>query len=613
MLSYFHMQLRIHFRQLSSYIFPLIMGVFYIIIVITTKMTVKDEDNVIGILTSTVFHTGMINLSIFISFMISTFVAQTIYYKYRVEGVEPLLYSKPLSRTNVYIANILAAIICILFSILIITAGFFFSLLFYPKAAINFELIAKRTGSFLLAMFFSTILILAIGSVIQSFVEMKVYLVIAGVIPFIIVLVLSFIKSPGQVDNVSTINSAYKKMSLLISSKEDPTNKEINRIKKTVEEGNDLVVYNKNDKEVFNFLEPNVDDKQRKKRLDFIQTAEKAEGSLYKKIFWMNIEEYFLPLFSSYNLNLIKSSNFVKHTRINIIERPKGIENPNYDYKLSLPGKDKSQDINNLGLDSKFLFKIEEEVDGQKILNYYALSYDQNTINEYFRSKKGIDIEEIQSLVLSGASSLNISKLFSSFKIFNNLYIDELIKYRNSDEYVLKEYFKDPKNKFKNYEFNFQKLQEIALALSNDKKIAEITQNVIDAILPPLSVNASNYERITYNTKKEEIKQGLIKASMFMLIAKEISDQGVIYKRSQIENFLKQDNNFDLIKKYNMSFLKLTPITYYNKKTKQVESNFVKFNRYTPITPLFSVIFHTVISLTLFAIGLEIVKRKNYK
>ena len=312
-------------------------------------------------------------------------------------------------------------------------------------------------------------------------------------------------------------------------------------------------------------------------------------------------------------MNLIKSSNFVKHTRINIIERPKGIENPNYDYKLSLPGKDKSQDINNLGLDSKFLFKIEEEVDGQKILNYYALSYDQNTINEYFRSKKGIDIEEIQSLVLSGASSLNISKLFSSFKIFNNLYIDELIKYRNSDEYVLKEYFKDPKNKFKNYEFNFQKLQEIALALSNDKKIAEITQNVIDAILPPLSANASNYERITYNTKKEEIKQGLIKASMFMLIAKEISDQGVIYKRSQIENFLKQDNNFDLIKKYNMSFLKLTPITYYNKKTKQVESNFVKFNRYTPITPLFSVIFHTVISLTLFAIGLEIVKRKNYK
>lgn len=597
MFSYFRMQLRIHFRQLSSYLFPLIMGLFYIIIVLATKMTVKDQDNVIGILTSSVFHNGIINLSLFISFMISTFVAQTIYYKYKIEGVEILLYSKPLSRTNIYVANILAAIICILFSMFIITLGFFISLLCYPTSIINAELIAKKTGSFLLAMLFSSILILAVGSIIQSFVEMKVYLVIAGVIPFIIVLVLSFIKSPGQVDNVSVINEGYKKMSLLINKKPQPQNQEINRIKDSVEDGNNVLVHNQIDKEIYTFLDSNANPK--KPKLDFLQTYNKAQNSLYRKIFWLNVEEYFLPLFSAYNLDLIKSSNFVKATPIEV-----------FDKKGNFLEKD-DPNIKALDLNSRVLFRIED--DQTKKINYVALCYDQNTINEYFRTKKGIDIEEIQSLIFSGATSLNINKLFSAFKNFNNLYIDEIWNYWSSDDYVLKEFFKNSDNKFKDYELDKLKFQKILLLLSSDQRLANISANVIDAILPPLDQNANSSEKIAYNTKKEKIKDGLFKASIFLLISREISEQKVKFKKSQIEAFLKEESNSDLINTYKMSFIKFIPLSYYDKQTNEYKSNFVVFNRYMPVSPSFSVIFHIVLSMTLFAIGLEIVKRKNYK
>lgn len=95
--SLFRMQLKIYFRQVSSYVLPAILGTFFFLIILATRITVKDPDNLKTILNSGFFITNFGNVGIFCAFIISAFIAQTIFYKYRQEGVEYILFSKPIS------------------------------------------------------------------------------------------------------------------------------------------------------------------------------------------------------------------------------------------------------------------------------------------------------------------------------------------------------------------------------------------------------------------------------------------------------------------------------------------------------------------------------------
>lgn len=75
------------------------------------------------------------------------------------------------------------------------------------------------TLSYIVASLLAALLALALGSIVQAVVEMKVYLVICAVVPFLIILVLGFTKNPMNVDNIAAYADAQSKLIVNIPNK----------------------------------------------------------------------------------------------------------------------------------------------------------------------------------------------------------------------------------------------------------------------------------------------------------------------------------------------------------------------------------------------------------
>ncbi len=66
------------------------------------------------------------------AFIISSFVTQTFFYRYKNEGIEYLLYSKPIKRRQIFFSNVFASIIGLVISMALMSAMFFISQLIIP-------------------------------------------------------------------------------------------------------------------------------------------------------------------------------------------------------------------------------------------------------------------------------------------------------------------------------------------------------------------------------------------------------------------------------------------------------------------------------------------------
>nr|WP_307920426.1 hypothetical protein [Mycoplasmopsis bovis] len=100
------------------------------------------------------------------AFIISSFVTQTFFYRYKNEGIEYLLYSKPIKRRQIFFSNVFASIIGLVISMALMSAMFFISQLIIP---FTFTKALLSTLSFFAAGLLCAALALGIASIAQKF------------------------------------------------------------------------------------------------------------------------------------------------------------------------------------------------------------------------------------------------------------------------------------------------------------------------------------------------------------------------------------------------------------------------------------------------------------
>lgn len=417
--AFLRMQLKIYFRLISSYVTPLVVGLLYIIITIAMKASVSP-DEAKELLTGNKYAEIQTNIVLFSIFMVGSFVAQTFFYRYRKEGVDYILFSKPIKRSQIYFANIIASFIGSLFSAILITIEYFISQIMIPVSAYN-AFISSLT--FLAVSLVGAVFVIGIASVIQALVESKVFQVMVAVVPLLFLLGFGFIKSPEQADSLLSISKAAKNPTLLVEnspSKQSDANKAVDNLQDRFRTQTNWVVANQSLTGLFenandlNF-NPLSKDTTPDKILSVTDYVDKSKKSFYDKIYWANYREYIFPLLVAYDKNLLNLSVLTN-------------------YQRNLNGKDgiyyKVLDKNgNLDNETNELFKKEYALDLKKYLliktsnnDILSLNYNVNNFREVFQWEQ--DSNKLFQFKFDDIQN----RAFDIFKDFNSQIIDKIVE-----------------------------------------------------------------------------------------------------------------------------------------------------------------------------------------
>lgn len=306
--AFFRMQLKIYFRLASSYISPLVIGSFYIILVTCVRLAIGTGD-VQRILDSNQYIELSANFCMIASFVISSFVTQTFFYRYKNEGIEYLLYSKPIRRKHIFFTNVLASVIGLIISMALMSTMFFISQLIIP---FKFTKALLSSLSFFGAGLLCATLALGIAAIVQNFVESKVFQVIVSVIPVLGIMTLGFIKFSSGTDVIQTTYQAANRPIILIPNSPDlkgDSSKAVENLNKRIKSQDDLLIENQStanmleNQENFAF-NPFSKTFKVKKRESIEELANKVKKSFYSHIYWSNFKEYYFPTFTAYDRNL---------------------------------------------------------------------------------------------------------------------------------------------------------------------------------------------------------------------------------------------------------------------------------------------------------------------
>ena len=107
---FFKMQLKMFYRQKSSYIIAIVLTILNIAIALALFVSLKVADPSGQLANSSeassMFRTFMVMFGTASGFMTSAFTLQTLFYKYKEEGIYYVMQSKPITRFEIYTATI---------------------------------------------------------------------------------------------------------------------------------------------------------------------------------------------------------------------------------------------------------------------------------------------------------------------------------------------------------------------------------------------------------------------------------------------------------------------------------------------------------------------------
>lgn len=191
---FFKMQLKMFYRQKSSYIIAIVLTILNIAIALALFVSLKVADPSGQLANSSeassMFRTFMVMFGTASGFMTSAFTLQTLFYKYKEEGIYYVMQSKPITRFEIYTATIGAGTIALTTQILITSLGYFVGTFFIPALTLTSKFTSWIT--FFLASLLIGILSMGIGAIGHNFIQSKSYQFLAGWIPTIFVLIFFF-------------------------------------------------------------------------------------------------------------------------------------------------------------------------------------------------------------------------------------------------------------------------------------------------------------------------------------------------------------------------------------------------------------------------------------
>ncbi|RMA77568.1 ABC-type transport system involved in multi-copper enzyme maturation permease subunit [Metamycoplasma subdolum] len=349
--TFFKVQLKMFFRQPSTYFTSIIMALLHIgvsvAIFISFKVAGNNDDLIYSRHSVELFRSFIAPFGVISSFMATSIAVQSLFYKYKEEGMFYIMQSKPITRNQIYWATILAGLVVIAWQSFIISLGYFAGAIIYPIFSWKSKILSWMifyAGFCLIGIF-----TLALGALIHNFIQSKPYQFVTGGLPTIIIVILNFIASPSETKKQVIDNVAATKVTKIVSRDDDAK----------------LGKYLANPASKFKYWIENRLDNE--KISDLIKDN---NNSLYNKIFWMNPSTYFTTLY----FEVDKQDAFT--TTCLYADKVKYGEN---EFQNSLKN-------------NEFVFKtIDHNAEGKEIVNYFALSYNPPMMAEIATVKTSED------------------------------------------------------------------------------------------------------------------------------------------------------------------------------------------------------------------------------
>ena len=567
--TFLKMQLKIFYRQISSYIAAIVLSLLNIAIALAlyislsvadpSKQLIKSDE------ASAMFRSFMVIFGAASAFMTSAFAIQTLFYKYKEEGIYYVIQSKPITRLEIYTATIFAGIIVIISQIFITSLGYLVGAFCLPSITFKTKVLSWLV--FFAASVLVAFLSMGIGAIGHNFIQSKSYQFVAGWIPTIFLMIFFFISSPARTKTNILTPVAASKHAMLVKSKLNENEKK--------QYSKDIANPFKNNK--FNYL---IENKFGNKT--FSDSIFEAIQNLYSKIYWADISAHFSSLFFTVNRVDGLTQEFMYANK--------------YEYNESKFKNDVKQ--------NKFIFKVENEINGKVTTNYYGLTYNPLFISNLASKKKSTDsIINDLSQILSTNNDLAIYK--KREKVFLDIYNNLLTK--------LNELYEKEEGIFNNLlpAINSGTLFYIFNELLKNEKLFEIVKNyVIDHV--EFSEPQYSPENLKKLTQKElnDLKENPVFTN-FLLKYNLVKQTSIIYLLIK------------LIKEKANSTLKNVDIDELNKKMQSINSlsglklmqwnnnNVVEFGVKPAIKWYVSVITLLLVSLALVSIGALIYIKKN--
>ncbi|UUM19122.1 ABC transporter permease [Mycoplasma sp. 1018B] len=528
-MSFLKTQLKIYFRYKSTYISPILLTIIFILSRILLYLMTKDSPNTFEQLSSS-FVMNISGIFTMLSiFALVNFIGITIFYKYRQEGLEIMLFSKPISRSKIYFINAIAISLGMLFSLTIFTLGNFLSYLFlYPVVPILYGL--KMTLATFLASLLASIFIIGLALFIQAFADYKQFLIVLAIVPFVIVFLFLVLKNNYLISEIRTTNQLTN--NLIISPNKDAqkTNNQIDNIKNNINNDFLLPVRNKGISQTYTEFKKYIDNPFANTKT-LLNALDDNKNNFYNKVKYLNYTEYFLRIMGALDPNYTKENAFGNYDYIPLI-------NQNNELDFS---KLKSVALNQ---DGNYFIKLIDK--DNNLINYIIFTYDIEIIRNYFNNlstnrffsfnnydptnsikKYDNDLDNLKLLNLNFTSQIN--KLYDNNIIDTQMLIkNELINQQNIKVLAI-ENFLDFLNTIKTN-------QEVNKLVTNFVTIFEnlFKQNINDSENP---IVQWNNEQRKENLKRfaKQLEEIIYNSTAIMLALKVVADNELVLLLEDID------------------------------------------------------------------------------
>ncbi|WP_416738032.1 ABC transporter permease [Mycoplasmopsis meleagridis] len=578
MLAFFKIQIKLFFKQKITFIFPIAFSIIFIVSKLIYYFTFPKWDDIHLHLSNVLTASSFNNIIIFILFASASFVGSTFFYKYKNEGLQTILFSKPINRSQIYFTNAFVTTIGMLFCLSFYTFSNFISLIIVSHISIDFVFI--QVGTTLLASLITSIFAIGLSLFVQALVELKAFQILIGIIPFIITAIFAIIKTSSYTGNITAYNDFKKNITLPLSSNSKNNNDNIDLFNDSIKNGNiNLPAFNNSVYSVYrkyrNF-ESNQLNSSLTKSIDI-----NVKNNFYSYLKYFNYSEYFLEIFSLGNKDL-KIAN-----TISSYQWKQAINNNELDLKVF--------QNENINLNNVILIKILDDKDETKDYVIFTYNYDLlEKLYSFFTSSKNSKNEYIDN------------NKFAYIKLINQIFIDEVNKQYSNEKLNLNSL--NLNNKY----LNISNIENIKNNLTNDKEFNDflnsITTNLFTIFSSSYQKTNDNFTNVTIendleNAKisLENIKTYIINAITVFLVSKYATENKLAIK---INDF---DTNFDKDEKLASLLVKnlITPINLKNNlviyKTKE------NFNIY------FAIFIPIILAMLFTFFGWLIIYKKDYK
>ena len=567
---FFKMQLKMFYRQKSSYIIAIVLTILNIAIALALFVSLKVADPSGQLANSSeassMFRTFMVMFGTASGFMTSAFTLQTLFYKYKEEGIYYVMQSKPITRFEIYTATIGAGTIALTTQILIASLGYFVGTFFIPALTLTSKFTSWIT--FFLASLLIGILSMGIGAIGHNFIQSKSYQFLAGWIPTIFVLIFFFLSTPAKTKtNIMLPLSTAKNSYVVRNYKNDQERQNAAKFVASPYR--------------FGQYEFEVENRVSTKT-NFVDSIKEANLTLYNRIYWMDVSTYFSSIFFMSNRKDGRTQEYMYTKYFNYTE------------------DDSQKDLK----EWKFIFKVIDKTTDKPNINYFAMSYNPTVISELTSKKKSNDsfIEDLTNL-LSDSNQRNISKRREKgFLELNDNLISKL----------------DEVYKQKNGIFNgvlplltVGTLPYLLNAINNDEDVFNVIR---DFIADKVEFNQEEYskEKLMKMTKEEilKLKENPLFTN-YVLKYNLTSQTAMIY----LINKIIKDKYNSTLENFNANVLKQTLSSLNTLSTLKLiqwnNGSVVKFGLTKYIDPLVSIIVLLIISAALLGLGAIAYVRNN--